>query len=274
MTTFAGSFRYIIHLYHDGYLVNSTKMWFGDELTAYIDKLESEGYTKAYSEDEVVKAQKKYEYLLERQLVKTNNPSCFYDLVFAGVDKKYIGCVNVNNIADVDPTNSFGYYKDGEENVFFVTDSGGDVIVEHRIEEGKNIQYFIDEFLCKHHLININEQLVSNPDKFKKIFSDYVMNRFGFKDWESQWMYFENHYTTLVELLYFIMFNNFVFDKYADKTQNYTVKRLCQTTNMEIFDAFRFMIFMIESSDEALENLKKKVNVYKTNIYDNPELKE
>ena len=39
-------------------------MWFGDELTAYIDKLESEGYTKAYSEDEVVKAQKKYEYFL------------------------------------------------------------------------------------------------------------------------------------------------------------------------------------------------------------------
>ena len=115
VTSFAGSFRYVIHLYHDGYLVNSTKMWFGDELTAYIDKLESEGYTKAYSEDEVVKAQKKYEYLLERQLVKTNNSSCFYDLVFAGVDKKYIGCVNVKNISDIDPTNSFGYYKDGED---------------------------------------------------------------------------------------------------------------------------------------------------------------
>lgn len=254
ITSFAGSFRYVIHLYHDGYLVNSTKMWFGEELNAYIDKLESEGYTKAYSEDEVVKAQKKYEYLLERQLVKTNNN--FYTLVFAGVDKKYIGCVNIKNISDINQTNSFGYYKDGEETVFFVTDSGGDVIVEHRIEEGKNIQYFIDEFLCKHHLININEQLVSNPDKFKKIFSDYLMNRYGWEEWESKWEYFEKHYTIMVELLYFMMFNQFVFDKYADEIHQYTVKKLCQTTRMDIFEAFRYMVFLIENPDDALTNLK------------------
>ena len=253
MTSFAGSFRYVIHLYHDGYLVNSTKMWFGDELTSYIDKLESEGYTKAYSEDEVVKAQKKYEYLLERQLVKINNSSCFYDLVFAGVAKNYVGLVDVTNTPNV-----FGYYKDGEENVFFVTDSCGDVIVEHRLEQGKQVQYFIDEFLCKHHLININQQLVSNPDKFKKIFADYLMNRFGWEEWESKWEYFEKHYTTMVELLYFMMFNQFVFDKYADEVNKYTVKKICQTTGMDIFEAFCCMILLIEEPDEALKIIKSK----------------
>ena len=256
MTSFAGSFRYVIHLYHDGYLVNSTKMWFGDELNAYIDKLESKGYTKAYSEDEVVKAQKKYEYLLERQLVKTNNSSCFYDLVFAGVNKKYIGYVDIKNISDINSTNSFGYYTDGEATVFFVTDFGGDVIVEHRIEEGKNIQYFIDEFLCKHHLININEQLVSNPDKFKHIFAEYLFSRYGWEEWESKWDYFEKHYTTMVELLYFMMFNQFVFDKYADEVHKYTVKKLCQTTRMDVFEAFRYMVLLIENPDDALTNLK------------------
>ena len=260
MSSFAGSFRYVIHLYHDGYLVNSTKMWFGDDLTAYIDKLESEGYTKAYSEDEVVKAQKKYEYLLERQLVKINNSNCFYDLVFAGVNKKYIGYVNIKNISDIDQTNSFGCYKDGDETVFFVTDSGGEVIVEHRIEEGRNIQYFIDEFLCKHHLININKQLVSNPDKFKKIFAEYLMNRFGWEEWQSKWEYFEKHYTIMVELLYFMMFNQFVFDKYADEVNKYTVKKICQTTSMDIFEAFRCMILLIEEPDEALKIIKSKTD--------------
>lgn len=255
MTSFAGSFRYVIHLYHDGYLINSTKMWFGDELTAYIDKLESEGYTKAYSEDEVIKAQKKYEYLLERQLVTTNNSSCFYDLVFAGVTKNYVGLVDSTNAPNV-----FGYYKDSEEHVFFVTDSCGDVIVEHRLEQGKQVQYFIDEFLCKHHLININQQLVSNPDKFKKVFADYLMNRFGWEEWQSKWEYFEKHYTTMVELLYFMMFNQFVFDKYADEVNKYTVKKICQTTSMDIFEAFRCMILLIEEPDEALKIIKSKTD--------------
>ena len=252
MTSFAGSFRYVIHIYHDGYLVDLTKMWFGDELNAYIDKLESEGYTKAYSEDEVVKAQKKYEYLLERKLVKTNNSSCFYNLVFAGVAKNYVGLVDAINTPNV-----FGYYKDSEESVFFVTDSCGDVIVEHRIEEGKDIQYFIDEFLCKHHLININEQLVSNTDKFKHIFAEYLLSRYGWEEWESKWEYFENHYTIMVELLYFMMFNQFVFDKYADEVHKYTVKKLCQTTRMDIFEAFRYMVLLIENPDDALKNLKQ-----------------
>ena len=35
---------------------------------------------------------------------KINNSNCFYDLVFAGVDKKYIGCVNIKNISDIDAT--------------------------------------------------------------------------------------------------------------------------------------------------------------------------
>ncbi len=255
MTDFAGSFRYIIHLYHDGYLVNSTKMWFGDELNAYINKLEADGYTKAYSENEVIKAKKKYEFLLERQLVKSNNQDCFYDLVFAGISKKYIGFVDINVFA-IDAPNIFGCYKDSETTVFFVTDSGGDVIVEHRIEEGNNVQFFIEEFLCKHHLIHINEQLVSNPDKFKKIFADYLINRYGWEEWESKWEYFENHYTTMVELLYFMMFNQFVFDKYADEVHKYTVKKLCQTTRMDIFEAFRYMVLLIENPDDALTNLK------------------
>ena len=251
ITSFAGSFRYVIHLYHDGYLVNSTKMWFGDELTAYIDKLEADGYTKAYSEDEVIKAQKKYEFLLVRQLVQVDND--FYNLVFAGVVKNYVGLVDATNTPNV-----FGYYKDSEDIVFFVTDSGGDIIVEHRLEQGKHIQYFIEEFLCKHHLININKQLVSNTDKFKKIFADYLMSRFGWEEWESKWEYFANHSTTLVELLYFMMFNQFVFDKYADIVNNYTVKKICQTTSMDIFEAFRCMVLLIEEPDDTLKIVKSK----------------
>ena len=249
ITSFAGSFRYVIHLYHDGYLVNSTKMWFGDELTAYINKLEADGYTKAYSEDEVIKAQKKYEFLLARQLVQVDND--FYNLVFAGVVKNYVGLVDATNTPNV-----FGYYKDSEDTIFFVTDSGGDIIVEHRLEQGKNVQYFIEEFLCQHHLININKQLVSNTDKFKKIFADYLMNRFGWEEWESKWEYFEKYYTTMVELLYFIMFNQFVFDKYADEVNKYTVKKICQTTSMDVFEAFRCMVLLIENPDEALKLLK------------------
>ena len=252
ITSFAGSFRYVIHLYHDGYLVNSTKMWFGDELTAYIDKLESEGYTKAYSEDEVVKAQKKYEYLLERQLVKTNND--FYTLVFAGVNKKYVGLIDAFQI---NQPNIFGYFeKNPDMWLFFITDSSGELIIQHKIDKSCSIQYFIDEFLCKHHLININEQLVSNPDKFKHIFADYLLNRYGWEEWESKWEYFDKHYTTMVELLYFMMFNQFVFDKYADELHKYTVKKLCQTTRMDIFEAFRYMVLLIENPDDALTNLK------------------
>ena len=60
----------------------------------------------------------------------------------------------------------------------------------------------------------------------------------------------------MVELLYFMMLNQFVFDKYADKVHKYIVKKLCQTTRMDVFEAFRYMVFLVENSDDALTNIK------------------
>jgi hypothetical protein len=46
------------------------KVWAGDELADYIDKIESEGYKKAYTREEVQEAKETYERMLARQLVK------------------------------------------------------------------------------------------------------------------------------------------------------------------------------------------------------------
>jgi 5'-nucleotidase len=46
-------------------------------------------------------------------------------------------------------------------------------------------------------------------------------------------------------------------DKYADEVNKYTVKKICQTTSMDIFEAFRCMVLLIEEPDEALKLLKK-----------------
>lgn len=62
-----GAFRTIITLYHDGEMIESHKCW-DDELSDYIDKIQSEGYEKAFKEDEVEKARKEYEYLLAHKL--------------------------------------------------------------------------------------------------------------------------------------------------------------------------------------------------------------
>jgi hypothetical protein len=45
---YAGSFRNIVDLYHDGVLVNSTKKWDGDDLDSYIDYIKEHGYEKAF----------------------------------------------------------------------------------------------------------------------------------------------------------------------------------------------------------------------------------
>ena len=62
------SFKYDIILYHDGVKVAAESKWFGDELNAYIDGLESEGYTRGYTKDDVEKARKHYEYLYENRI--------------------------------------------------------------------------------------------------------------------------------------------------------------------------------------------------------------
>ena len=49
----------------------------------------------------------------------------------------------------------------------------------------------------------------------------------------------------------------FIFDKYADEVNKYTVKKLCQTTRMDVFEAFSCMILLIEEPDEALKLLQK-----------------
>lgn len=62
-------FRYIVRLYCDGWLVKSYKVWL-DELDDEIDKIESEGYTYGYTEDELDKARAHYENVLDNVIRK------------------------------------------------------------------------------------------------------------------------------------------------------------------------------------------------------------
>lgn len=62
------SFRYWVVLYHDGVKVDAVKKWQGDELSAYLDKLESEGYTRGYTKDDVEEAYKKYIHIYNNRI--------------------------------------------------------------------------------------------------------------------------------------------------------------------------------------------------------------
>ncbi len=64
------TFRYWITTYRDGSVMEKHKVWQGDEMNDYIDKIEAEGYERAYPASEVQEAKETYERLLARQLVK------------------------------------------------------------------------------------------------------------------------------------------------------------------------------------------------------------
>ena len=64
------TFRYWVTTYHDGAEVESTKVWLGDELDNLIDRLELEGYERAFTKEKVQEAKERYEWLLARQLVE------------------------------------------------------------------------------------------------------------------------------------------------------------------------------------------------------------
>ena len=62
-------FKYIIRLYCDGWLVKSYKVYL-DELDDEIDKIEKQGYTYGYTEDELDKARAYYENVLDNVIRK------------------------------------------------------------------------------------------------------------------------------------------------------------------------------------------------------------
>lgn len=62
------SFRYNIELYHDGKFIKVYKVWFGDELDNEIDRLEEQGYTYGFTEEEVEEARCRYERLLKNKI--------------------------------------------------------------------------------------------------------------------------------------------------------------------------------------------------------------
>lgn len=66
------TFRYWITTYHNGVKIENTKVWVGDEFDTLIDKLEAEGYERAYTKEAVQKAKEEYERLKARQLVEAN----------------------------------------------------------------------------------------------------------------------------------------------------------------------------------------------------------
>lgn len=65
----ASSFQDWITTYHDGIKNRVDKVWL-DDYANYTDKLEAEGYERAYTKEEVQEAKEKYECMLARQLVE------------------------------------------------------------------------------------------------------------------------------------------------------------------------------------------------------------
>ena len=64
------SFQYWIRTYWDGINIENTRVWQGDELDNFVDKLEADDYERAYTKEAVQKAKEEYEYLLTHQLVE------------------------------------------------------------------------------------------------------------------------------------------------------------------------------------------------------------
>lgn len=59
-----GSFKYGIHIYHNGKLIETVEVYF-DELDDIIDTLEDQGYSYGFTEAEVESARLRYERMLE-----------------------------------------------------------------------------------------------------------------------------------------------------------------------------------------------------------------
>ena len=64
------TFRYWITTYRDGVKIETTKVWQGDEMDTFINKLESDGYERAYTKEVVQEAKENYERLLAHQLME------------------------------------------------------------------------------------------------------------------------------------------------------------------------------------------------------------
>jgi hypothetical protein len=64
------SFRYWITTYRDGVKIENTKVWQGNEMDNFIDKLEAEGYERAYTREAVQEAKENYEWLLAHRLAE------------------------------------------------------------------------------------------------------------------------------------------------------------------------------------------------------------
>jgi hypothetical protein len=63
------TFRLWITTYHDGVKIQNDKVWL-DDYADFVDKLEAEGYERAYTKEEVQEAKEEYERLLARQLME------------------------------------------------------------------------------------------------------------------------------------------------------------------------------------------------------------
>jgi hypothetical protein len=63
---------YEIILYHDGIKVDSERISL-HKLYERLEQLEAKGYTFGYTEEDVEKARKKYEYMYENRIVKEGN---------------------------------------------------------------------------------------------------------------------------------------------------------------------------------------------------------
>ncbi len=65
----ASSFQDWITTYHDGVKIQNDKVWL-DDYDDFTDKLEADGYERAYTKEEVQEAKEEYERILAKQLVE------------------------------------------------------------------------------------------------------------------------------------------------------------------------------------------------------------
>lgn len=69
---YGSGFRVYLILYHDGKIVEERKLWEGDELFNEIEKIKIEGYTYGYLSQDVERAKRRYEDMLEN-IIEVNN---------------------------------------------------------------------------------------------------------------------------------------------------------------------------------------------------------
>ena len=67
------SFKYIVKLYNDGVLIDTTEKWEGDEIDNYLEDIEDCGYTLGFLPEDVEAERKTFETMKNNQIEAKSN---------------------------------------------------------------------------------------------------------------------------------------------------------------------------------------------------------